>query len=325
MPNINGPFDGQIVLNFTEQSHAPVDSGWLEKRWQQTYPNKPHIILDAYQYLNDINSRDNACDNYFKKNDAVRIYIVLHADPGAEKVPIYNDESQSYLTVEELAEILKVVIGNHQNAVVNLIACNAARGEKNNPYTATEKSFASRLHEQLYLQTKRDIPVVARPTVTYADSKGKKYTSPVNSVMDDTTTLKKQPKSKLVFFAEKGVQVCEDAYKVADEKNKEIWREAVLKARSETFDEITDEQTKTVFNNEFMYIEMLEPDDLYVVLQKIQTNPEFQKIDHEFQQKTYFFYDNPIKKMLEDLLRQGQELFQNQNNYLPKTPVKHLK
>lgn len=325
MPNINGPFDGQIVLNFTEQTHAQVDSSWLEKRWQQTYPNKPHITLDAYQYLNDINSRDNTCDNYFKKNDAVRIYIVLHTDPGAKKAPIYTNESQSYLRVEELAEILKVVIGNQQNVVVNLIACNAARGEENNPYTASEKSFASRLHEQLYIQTKRDIPVVARSTVTYADPKGKKYTGPVNSGIDDPTTLKKQPKSKVMFFAEKGVQVREDAYKVANEKKKEIWREAVLKARNEMLDEITDEQTKTEFNNEFMNIEILEPDDLYVVLQKIETNPEFQKIDLEFQKKTFFFYDNPIKKMLEDLLRQGQELFQNQNNYLPKTPVKPLK
>lgn len=169
------------------------------------------------------------------KSGGCKIYVVGHNRVAEDALRTENNE---FVDFHLLARKLAVFIGNQQ-AVINLIACVAPRGNTKDPTIDLEYSFAAKLHERLKWFAEKDIPVVARNQLVAVESAGGKSTADLELFLKvqaeggDSENLPrniKHPGSKIIFTTgEYGEQIKFDAYDTKDmartriKKNPEIY------------------------------------------------------------------------------------------------------
>lgn len=327
MPKITGPFDGQVYIDLTSSSANPISPSSIKIKWNAAHPDNPQKYLNGLWYFNNLHQPDTEninCDNWFSKDDHIRIYLVVHHSPGKK---LFKINSNVILTVDDIAEILKNVIHNHENVVVNLIACSAGAGDPKDYLHTPDKSAASAIHMKLRDIMQRDIPVVARNLVTYiAGNTGRKMTSRVSLSYEEAKLgkdiLSKQPLSKVVFYEENGQQVRQDAYEASIDKYLDRWKNYVADDISLIF--LNDKEKKRLEHwlGDLNKLNELSPDDIYNQLKQAVDDPELKK-KNLF---SFFAITKTVSAILQEYIK-TYERFKNPDpsTILPKINVKPLK
>jgi hypothetical protein len=150
-----GNYDAQVIIDFLGSSFLSFDYGkGLKNKWDDQHPQQPCYLIDRTKFNWDKN-----CEALFHKDASVRIYILAHGAPSSDFFATSDNER---VTIDKLVKRLAAFIGNHQRVVINIIACDAGRGDEADHTVKLCESSAAKLHRYLVAETKRDIPVIAR-------------------------------------------------------------------------------------------------------------------------------------------------------------------
>lgn len=216
-------YDAQVIIDFLyKNSNFCSLASTPARKWNSTHIEKC-TMLQGKEVL------ANRCHlNFVKKPNFIRIYIVGHCWIAADFIEGYNDDKVHF---DKLATALQYLIKD-QNVVINLISCCAGVGSQPNH----DDSFAAKLHMALYMLTKKDIPVVARTSLsssfptemrkaTFSLAELAKHGDEILKRPEIYLTgqgqgfyLNKQPESKVIFMLDKmHKQIRVDSY---EEKSK---------------------------------------------------------------------------------------------------------
>lgn len=272
--NTDVAYSKRIIIDFTSDPNTVIA---LKAKLDKRHPASQTITIEDYDALC---AAQREGDTY-KADSAIGIYVIGHCEPGSDVLVCGkegNPEHDQQIHFTELAPLLLNLIGNDQ-AVINLIACGAARGKKNNINSDNGRlSFAAKLHACMFDASEKDIPVIARMHYSMTMVMTGKSTFTRESILtckfrtmdlsvdwnegkDAGPYLSKQYGSKIIYCkGENNYQIKFDAYS-------QSWKREVINTLVKLKHETRSEDKEDIFEYWLSQFNQLMPKDILYCMQ----------------------------------------------------------
>lgn len=311
-------YDAQVVIDFrNDGTFFSKTALTRSNKWNDKNHNLCHLMRgeDLLQKTNQFDTSENS--------NKLRIYISGHCWVGFDD--LYFEGHKKKVHFNELADALAHYIGE-QKAVISLMACCAGKGFKKN----AADSFGAKLHLALVSKLKRDVPVIARTSLTVAwlntnqqvtfnlgelEKYKQNYDSSILSlaIVQDTINPKyyihRQKDSKVVFMMGNNKQIRVDAYD-GIQIMKEEWKSNVLATLRSEVNKGTLVKSKEKLLQEWLTkFDPKSADDIYRIMKEELTKIASPLKEHSSGFSKFFNICSATEKSIKRLVNTSASMF----------------
>lgn len=282
------PFENQVIIDFIfDEDTLKTDGNTqsLAMKWDQSHPGNPCHIIPGEDFMKE----DRKCPP-----GRTRIYIVGHSNIAVNGIAGTGNIG---FGVNFLCDRLAAFLNTNSNVVISILTCYGGKGNS----ATNQDSLGAQLHFKLFMALGKDIPVIARNTLTYSSNKDyrkKTYRLDLNNKQLEFMTLYENSKthtkegspenirlakqlesyyathqigSKIIFFMdEDNNQIQMDAYEFKWKINVLRYLETIL--NSDKIDDVKVKQLFKLWLNSFSKTNKSCRDIHTVIKQELLTN-----------------------------------------------------